>query len=77
VVSIRGGTGGIGRTPQAMLQTSRDGLNWGVEKWRDVGDKGEYNRFAEWFGLGAFRRFQIRIRITDPIPRDIYGVEYE
>lgn len=73
-LNIRGGVGGIGRQPRVMMQTSRDGRNWSTEKWRDLGAVGEYYRRAVWHALGVFRRFQIRIRITDAVPRDIYGV---
>lgn len=76
-MNIRGGVGGIGRQPQVMLQTTKDGRNWSDEKWRDLGDVGQYYLRAVWHALGMFRRFQVRVRITDAVPRDIYGVHYE
>jgi len=63
--------------PEIVLQTSKDGRNWSSEKWRELGDLGEYFRRTAWHGLGAFRRFQARIRIMEPVKRDIYGVKYE
>lgn len=75
-MNIRG-NGTIDRSSKAMLQTSRDGLKWGVEKERRLGLSGQYWLRAAWHGLGMFRRFQVRLRITDNVPRDIYGVSYE
>jgi hypothetical protein len=74
---IRGGVGGIGRTPLVMMETTRDGHTWSNEKTRPLGDTGEHYNLTEWHGLGSFQRFQVRLRITDPVPRDIYGVNYE
>lgn len=64
-------------TPKIVLQTSQNGQVWGVEKWRDLGMIGNYFKRVTWHGLGAFRRFQVRIRCTDPVQRDVYGVAYE
>ncbi len=62
--------------PRIMLQTSKDGRTWGAEKWRDLKILGDYFTRAVWNGLGSFRRFQVRLRITARVPRDIYGVTY-
>lgn len=71
-------TGTVDASGQIMLQTTRDGRNWGVEKWRSLGSLGSYEKTPHWNGLGRFHpRFQVRLRITDPIKRDIYGVTYE
>lgn len=69
-----GGALDIGRDPQVMMQTTKDGENWSPEKWRPLGRLGNYGRKARWNGLGQFEFFQARIRITDPVARDIYGV---
>lgn len=80
-LNIRGGAGGIGRQPQVMLQTTRNGRTWSNERWRNVGGQGEY-LVASWHGLGAFcqragsDRFQIKVRVTDEVPRDMYGISY-
>lgn len=66
----------IGRTPKVALQTSRNGRDWSNEKWRDLGNIGEYTRNVTWHGLGTFQRGQFRLRITDPVARDIYGVTF-
>lgn len=76
-INAGGGRDLSGATPQAMLQTSKDGRIFGAEKWRPLGRQGEYWKRAVWHSLGAFRRCQVRLRITDPVPRDIYGVRYE
>lgn len=65
--------GDIGRAPEAMLQTSRDGYTWGREKWRSLADAGIYGRRAVWNALGQFRRGKVRFRITDAVKRDVIG----
>ena len=74
-LNIRGGVGLPGRTPKAFLETSRDGHLWSPTKERDLSDIGEYFREARWHGLGSFKRFQARVTITDPVPRDILGAQ--
>lgn len=73
-VDFSGGLVGIGRTPEAMLQTSRDGRNWGREMWRPLSELGFYKRRSVWSALGQFRQGSIRVRVTDPVPRDLIGV---
>jgi hypothetical protein len=75
VVQIAGGSASIGRTPEAMIETSRDGQAWTRGRWVKLGNAGEHYKRARLHGLGAFRdRFQFRVTITDPVERDIYGV---
>ena len=62
---------------RVILQTSKDGRTWSLEKWRPLGRKGEFGKRVMWHALGQFRRFQVRIKISDPVRRDIYGVSYE
>lgn len=77
-VAFGGGSYSLDRTPQAMLETSRDGHTWSQEKWRDLPKIGQHGKPVEWRALGYFpTRFQVRITITDHIPRDIYGVKYD
>ena len=67
----------LATTPQIVLQTSRNGLEWGVERWRSLPQTGEYEKSVHWEGLGSFKkRVQVRFRITDPVKRDLYGVQY-
>lgn len=68
--------GDVNAQGRVMLQVSKNGRTWGLEKWRNLGALGEFFRRVTWHGLGASRRFQFRIRITDAVQRDIYGVEY-
>lgn len=70
------GSGSNTLPPQIMMQTSSDGKNWSQEDWRDLAELGYFNWRAEWHGLGSFNRFQVRLRITDPVPRDIHGIHY-
>ncbi|MGH1414842.1 MAG: hypothetical protein ACRBB0_15245 [Pelagimonas sp.] len=73
-LDISGGGDDIDRTPQVMLQSTRDGFNWGEEHWRDLAGPGQYGKRVTWHALGQFRRGAIRVRITDPVSRDIHGV---
>lgn len=72
-VHVVAGGNGAG---QIMMQTSDDGHIWSQEEWRDLGGTGAYQVPAEWQGLGRFERFQVRLRISDPVPRDLHGVHY-
>lgn len=77
-VEISLNVGTVDASGQIMLQTTKDGRIWGVEKWRSLGSLGSYQKTPRWRGLGRFTpRFQVRVRITDPVNRDIYGVRYE
>lgn len=61
---------------QIMMQTTKDGRTWSRERWRGMGRRGQYNHRITWNGLGQFRRFQVKVRISDPVKRDIYGVQF-
>lgn len=76
-MQISSGGVDIGRDALASLQTSRDGKNWTAGRSRKIGRKGDYMSELRWHGLGQFRTFWARLRITDPVPRDIHGVSYE
>ena len=76
IAHVETGTADIGRTPQIMMQTSRNGRTWSLEKWQGLANIGEYWQRAIWRGLGAFKRVQFRFVVTDPVPRDFYGVWY-
>jgi len=75
-MQISGGTAGD-TDPQVMLETSRDGRTWSPEMWRSFGALGDYSKPAEWHGLGAFQRFQVRVSITDAVGSDLHGVQYD
>ncbi|KIC39359.1 packaged DNA stabilization protein [Leisingera sp. ANG-M7] len=69
-------SGDVDATGRVMLQVSKDGHTWGLEKWRNLGALGQHFRRVTWNGLGTSRRFQFRIRITDAVQRDINGAKY-
>jgi hypothetical protein len=73
---IKSGDFDLGRDHKIMMQTTKDGSTWGNEKWRNLGRLGHFYSKAQWNALGQFERFQARVRITDPIQRDIYGATY-
>lgn len=61
--------------PKIIMQTSRNGKEWGTEKWRSLGGIGEYDKLIAWTGLGRFeRRAQVRFRVTDAVAVDLYGI---
>ena len=74
---IQSGGVDIGRSPKVLLQLSRDGKNWDRGTYRDLGVRGEYMTSVEWHALGQFETVWARLRITDPVQRDIHGVAYE
>jgi len=76
IVQARSGATSTTTTPQIALATTRDGRTWTNWRQRDLGNIGIYYRQAVWVGLGSFRRFQCKVRITDPVPHDIYGINY-
>lgn len=76
-MQVSGGTGSIGRDAKVSLEMSKNGREWGTEKWRNIGNIGEYGKLIEWHGLGAYRRAQIRVRISDPVKRDLHGISYD
>jgi hypothetical protein len=76
-VNVDTGDAGAQESPKIVMQVSKDGRTWGQERWRDLGAVGDYHRRAAWHGLGAMRRLQVRLRITDECSRDIMGVAYD
>ncbi len=65
---------GQGTTPKAMLQFSDDGGHtWSNEIWRNIGKVGKYETRVVWNRLGSFRQRSIRIAISDPVKRSVFG----
>lgn len=65
-----------GREAQAVLQLSDDGQTWGRERTRSLGRLGEREKLVRWHGLGSHRRVQARLKVTDPVQRDLHGIQY-
>jgi hypothetical protein len=74
-INFDGGEANLGRAAQVMMQTSKDGRTWSATKPREMGGLGDYYKRAVWNALGTFQRFQFRVTITDPVPRDIWGAQ--
>lgn len=71
-------TSGQGEDPQIMLSISDDGgRNFDApETWRSMGKKGEYannSHQVRWDRLGRFYNRHLKLVITDPVPRRIFG----
>jgi hypothetical protein len=65
------GSGALNQNPQVMMQVSKDeGHTWGVERWKSLGNQGEYLTRMQWDRWGsssnAKRSMVFRIRMTDP-----------
>lgn len=67
----------INRDAQVALSVSKNGVEFGLDRWRSLGDQGDYDKLIRWHGLGSARQFQIRFRITDPIETALYGATVE
>ncbi len=65
-----------GREAKVVLQLGPDGKTWGREKTRSLGRIGQREKLVRWNGLGSHRRVQARLRISDPVGRDLNGVQY-
>lgn len=64
---------GTSDDPQIMLQISRDGGHtWGPEKWKSMGQVGEYEKRVRWNRLGMGRDFTVKTIIADPVKRNIF-----
>lgn len=68
---------GQGSNPQAMMRYSNDGRNWSNEIWREIGDKGEYEKRAFWNRLGSARQRTYEISVSDPVEVQMVGAFLE
>lgn len=60
---------GTQRGPQCMLRLSRDGgKTYGMERWRDCGQLGNYLTRVEWRQLGQWRDAVFEWSATDAVP---------
>jgi hypothetical protein len=64
---------GQGSDPQVMLRYSDDGETWSNEKWRSLGNTGQYGKQVAWTGLGQSRLRVYETVITDPVKCHITG----
>jgi hypothetical protein len=60
-----------------VMQRSEDGRTWSQSRQRPIPAVGTYSKAIRWNGLKAANRMQLRFRVTDPVGRDIMGIEYE
>lgn len=73
---------GVGSDPQVMLRFSNDGGHtWSSEAWASAGVKiggiGNYKQRVFWNRLGRSRDRVFEIKITDPVPVTILGVDLD
>ena len=61
-------TSGQGADPQVMLSVSKNnGMTWGPEKWKSIGEIGKYITRVVWRRLGISRDWLFKLRVTDPV----------
>lgn len=63
--------------PHVVLETSKDGKNWSAGKLRGLGKRGEFDKVIHWHNLGAFRRAQMKLWVTDAARRDLFGISVD
>jgi hypothetical protein len=47
---------------------------WSNEHWRSMGKAGEFRKILTWHQLGRSKKRQYRATITDPVQREISGI---
>lgn len=67
------GRAAIGIDPLVMLRVARNGEGFGNERWRSIGQQGDYIRRVVWRGLGNGRRMTIELMFTDDAEFSIMG----
>ena len=73
-IDLETGVGQAGATPRGIIQISKDGGHtWGMERFVDLGNVGEYTRRAQLYRIGAARDLAVKFRITDAVPRRVTG----
>ncbi len=68
---VLGDAGADGGRARIGLRVSRDGVRFGDEKIRDLGEAGQYDRKVAWRNLGLFRgvaAFEVRLSADADIP---------
>ena len=53
--------------PHVALQVSRNGEDFGNERWRGLGLTGDYKRRVMWRKLGQAREFTLKVTVTDDV----------
>ena len=53
--------------PQVSLQVSRNGEDFGNERWRGLGLTGDYRRRVMWRKLWQAREFTLKLTVTDDV----------
>lgn len=68
---------GQGSAPVVMVRTSDDGgATWSNERQAQLGATGDRIDRARVFRLGIFRQRMFEFRISDPVKRAFYGINY-
>lgn len=60
--------------PKVQFCYSRDGGHtWSSWKERSLGAVGRFNQRVRYLNIGQFRAIVVKIRVSDPVKRDILG----
>ncbi len=76
-LDVEVGRAGVGIDPQIMARVARDGETFGNERWRRLGQQGNYKRLVTWRNLGIGRKQMIEVGMTDDAELTIMGAELE
>lgn len=67
-LEVESGTSLVTSESQIIMQYSDDnGRSWSSERWRSIGQQGEYRHEIVWWGLGSFKNRMFRFTMSDPI----------
>ena len=50
-----------------MQYSDDNGRSWSSERWRSIGEQGEYRHELVWHALGTFKNRMFRFTMSDPI----------
>lgn len=76
-VSAKTGATDTGGDTSISLAQSVNGVDWGSEKTRNIGDVGDKDIKVTWRRLGEGRRRSMRLRYSGDAPMTYYGYEAE
>lgn len=71
------GRAGAGVEPQVMLRIARDGESFGNERWRSLGETGEYLTHVVWRNCGQGERPVAEFSITDDVEFTVMTIQVD
>lgn len=68
---------GQGDRPKIMVEYSKDGENWGLESWINIGQMGDTSPKVEVTKMFSFYDLYIRITISDPVFSSLHNASLD